>query len=481
MQIGSDLTATSVRDDATSRAAGADVVGRAERALFWALIGTLAAMPLPFGSARPWAWSLAAVLIGLTLLGYGLCLAFVPGFRIAVPLARMRLPMTLLGLAAAWAVVQMMPLGSSELGHPLWGTSNEVLGRSLSGRISVDPYATATALMRLGTYVAVFFLSVQLCRHPDRAYTALKVLVAIGTAYAVYGLLAFFFTPDYLLWLPRQAYRGDLSSTFVNRNSYATFAGLGLCAGVALLAKLIHRPALASPSRRVIIANLLRIATERAWAPLAAVVALFSAVLLTHSRAGFLSTGIGVLVLLFCLMTASRLNLWGRVITVALVIAGMIMIVHLSGETTLERLQKTSVNSDGRVAVFNLVQEGIANAPVLGHGYGAFESAFQGYVDGTLDGYYPNAHNDYLEIAFELGMPAAALLIGSILSVAIWCLIGVYRRRRDIVYPALGAASAALVGAHAMVDFSLQIPAIAAIFAFTLGLGFTQSWTSAES
>ena len=481
MQIGSDLTATSIRDDAARRAAGADVVGRAEQALLWALIGTLAAMPLPFGSARPWAWSLAAVLIGLTLLGYGLCLAFVPGFKIAVPLTRMRLPLALLSLAVAWALIQMLPLGSSELGHPLWGASSDVLGRPLSGRISVDPYATATALMRLGTYVAVFFLSVQLCRSPERAYTALKALVAIAAAYAVYGLLAFFFTPDYLLWLPRQAYRGDLSSTFVNRNSYATFAGLGLCAGVALLAKLVHRPAIASSSRRVVIANLLRIATERAWAPLAAVVALFSAVLLTHSRGGFLSTGIGVLVLLFCLMTASRLNLWGRIITVALVIAGMIMIVHLSGETTLERLQRTTASSDGRLAVFNLVHDAIANAPLLGHGYGTFESAFQSYVDGTLDGYYPNAHNDYLELAFELGMPAAVMLIAAVFSVAVWCLIGVYRRRRDIVYPALGVAATALVGAHAMVDFSLQIPAVAAIFAFTLGLGFTQSWTSAES
>src|SRR5690349_17623964 len=32
---------------------------RLEAFLFWSLIVLIAAMPLPFGSARPWAWSLA--------------------------------------------------------------------------------------------------------------------------------------------------------------------------------------------------------------------------------------------------------------------------------------------------------------------------------------------------------------------------------------------------------------------------------------
>ena len=45
---------------------------RLEALLFWSLIVLLAAMPLPFGSARPWAWSLAAVIVALLLLLHAL-------------------------------------------------------------------------------------------------------------------------------------------------------------------------------------------------------------------------------------------------------------------------------------------------------------------------------------------------------------------------------------------------------------------------
>ena len=56
---------------------------RAEAVLFWFLLLTVAAMPLPFGSAPEWAGSLAAILIGLSLFGYSLCLIFA-GWRLAI-------------------------------------------------------------------------------------------------------------------------------------------------------------------------------------------------------------------------------------------------------------------------------------------------------------------------------------------------------------------------------------------------------------
>ena len=62
----------------------------------------------------------------------------------------------------------------------------------------------------------------------EGAHQALATLCAATGAYALFGLFAFFFTPDKVLWFDRWAYIGDLTSTFVNRNSFATFAGLGL-------------------------------------------------------------------------------------------------------------------------------------------------------------------------------------------------------------------------------------------------------------
>jgi O-antigen ligase len=475
-----EFVATPIEGDFAPRVAISGLAQRTETLFFWWLIAVVALMPLPFGSARPWAWSLAAVAVGLLALAYSAALAFVEGFRPAVPFRRLRLPLLLLTPAVLWAIFQALPIGSSELAHPVWQVAKMVLNADFGGRISVDPFATGTAIMRLLTYVTVFLLAVELTRSSERAKTALAALSAVSAIYAAYGLFAFFFTPDLLLWFPKTNYQGDLSSTFVNRNSYATFAGLGLLCAIGMLAKFIHRPALASQNRRVMAANLVRILAEKGWIPMAAITALVSAVVLTHSRGGFLSTGIGVLVLLFCVLTVGRLSRFGRALVAGVVLAGMVLIVHLSGEVTLERLGRTDIEREGRAAVFELVRQGISDAPLIGHGYGAFETAFQAYADETLDGYYPNAHNDYLELAFDLGLPASLFLIAAILAIAVACLAGVYRRRRDVVYPALAVAAAVLVGAHALVDFSLQMPAVAAFLAFLLGLGYSQSWTSAD-
>ena len=91
------------------------------------------------------------------------------------------------------------------------------------------------------------------------------------------------------------------------------------------------------------------------------------------------------------------------------------------------------------------------------------------------------AHNSYLELALELGVPAT-MAIG----LAFAWLVGVYvsgirRRRRRQIYSVMGLASVALVAAHALVDFSLQIPGFTVSFALLAGMAWAQSWPSSRS
>jgi predicted RND superfamily exporter protein len=48
-------------------------------------------------------------------------------------------------------------------------------------------------------------------------------------------------------------------------------------------------------------------------------------------------------------------------------------------------------------------------------------------------------------------------------------------RSRSAVYPAVLAACSVLVGVHALVDFSLEMPANAATYALLLGVGCAQA------
>jgi len=436
-------------------------------------------MPLPSGSAPLWASSLAAIFVGLSLFGYSLCLVFA-GWRLAIPLNRLRIPLVLSAIAVVWLIVQLMPIGRSTLAHPIWGLSGDMLKHPLSGRISVDPYATATAVMRLFMYFGIFFLALQLCRNSDRAFQALNAIVGIGVIYALYGVVLYALKSEALFWVSQSAGRDDLSRAFINRHAFGDFVGLGLLAAVALLAKHVHRPAVSSGSRQAMVTNILRIAKAKAWTPIAIVILTISSAL-TSSAGGMLSIVLAVVAFLLCLMTASRLNRAGRRVMVALLAIAIILIVLLLGQAMHWSLISASGPGDVPAAIHELVRQGIADAPLLGHGYGAFESAFQSYADTTLNGHAVNAHGDFLQLAFELGIPAAIMLVLAIAAVALRCLWGVYTRRRDIAYPALATAAAVLVGAHALTDSSLQVPATAALFAFILGLGYSQCWKTQNS
>jgi len=286
--------------------------------------------------------------------------------------------------------------------------------------------------------------------------------------------------PTKLLWFDRWAYLGDLTSSFVNRNSFATFAGLGLLACVAVLAQRLDDAVAESPGGRALVADLLSGGLIAAGWPILGVVVLVGAILLSHSRGGFLSVGVGLLMLLGLLLLAGRMARSAKLLVAGLAVAVAVLIVTVSGTATLERLGQTVLEQEERAQVYRIVRTGIADRPWVGHGYGNFDFASRAYHDGSVISNYDKAHDDYLEAAFELGIPAAASLVAAVGYVGVCCLVGARRRRRDAVYPALGAAATALVACHALVDFSLQIPAVAAWFATLLGLGYAQSWSSAR-
>ncbi|HYD29485.1 MAG TPA: O-antigen ligase family protein, partial [Azospirillaceae bacterium] len=161
-------------------------------------------------------------------------------------------------------------------------------------------------------------------------------------------------------------------------------------------------------------------------------------------------------------------------------------VLGLSGDGTVQRLAATPdqvVAGDDRATLYRLTMVAIQDAPWTGHGFGAFLPAFRMYRDTALP--WPSiwdfAHNVFLEMAMDLGLPAAALLGLSLLAVVWACLRGIVQRRRDQIYPAAAVAAAVLIGAHDLVDFSAQMPAVAVTLALLLGVGFAQSRRTADS
>ena len=115
----------------------------------------------------------------------------------------------------------------------------------------------------------------------------------------------------------------------------------------------------------------------------------------------------------------------------------------------------------------------IADNPWLGTGGGTFNLAFLGYAP-RAQGYYSHAHNDYLEIASDTGLPGMAALLVLALAGFRTALRILRDRRNEVVRAAAFAAlmSITCMALHSLVDFNLQVPSNAITFSVMVALPF---------
>jgi len=431
--------------------------------------------PLPLGSNREWSWTLCTVWAAALV-----CIwALARGWRRDEFTFFVHPVIPLLFLAAcAWVLLQVAPWVPAGWKHPLWAQAGSVLGLDLPGMVSLSAGDGWTGLLRLVGYALVFFLAFQLARERSRARAMLGWMVTAGLVYGVFGLVVFWSD-----WSPQWLFGGevllpDLRSTFINRNHYATWQGLTLLCAIALfylrMARTHGRPYAMPDDRATSVEKWIL----KAWLPLTVILLMVTALVLTHSRGGFVATVLGALVLLLLLDSHTPVKRASARIAALAALAVCSLAFFLTSEVLLDRINRTDITTEERVIVFENVEHGIAENPWLGFGYGTFADSFRLYDRIESPVHYDRAHNTWLENLFELGVPAALALFAAIGGLALTCFRGVRRRHRDWAFPAVGVAASVLVGVHALLDFSLQIPAVAILYACIMGIGCAQAWSS---
>jgi O-antigen ligase len=472
-------TLTALRSEVTYPPRARTVAIDTEWVFFAFLVAGLAWVPFWFGSDRLIAWGVNAALFpGLAAL-YELSL-IVRGRPHAVAIQRVRLAGALFAAAAIWVVVQNVAWVPNAWQHPIWQLASEVLGRPITGSISVDRSLTTVALLRLLTAASVFWLALQVSGDGARGRLLLWCVVVIGAVYTAIGIFALGFMSNGRVFAQLSRSR-FVTSTFVNQNHYATFAGIGFIAAAGLALRIYRRQMGRSGHLlRLKIAALID-ATGKAALPLALGSVILTGLLLSGTRGGIIATGLGFLALLTLSMCrgerGSRSNLKHEALlfVIAALVVGVAFVGF--GDVFVGRIERSGVFEQGRLQLFILTISSILTAPLLGFGYGTFSVAFSMFHDQSVNVwvFWDKAHNTYLETFQGLGLFFGAMLIASVV-VLVWdCLRGARTRRRDATIPAIAASASLLVGAHALVDFSLQIQAVTLTYMAILGAGVAQA------
>jgi len=455
---------------------------RTERALLWAFIAGLAWCPFWFGSNVLLAWGINAVLFPGLVVIYELSL-LIRRKPHAVAVGQIRLPAVLFIVVVLWILTQNATWTPGWMHHPIWQMAADALGRPVEGSISVNRELTSLALLRLITAASVFWLAMQICRDASRARLLLQSVAAIICAYAAYGLVAAWLTPGRILWFKNPYAKNWLvNSTFVNPDSFSAYAGIGFVLFCGLILRLYRNELTAvGGSMQFRIASFIEVTGQKGVALLAGGVVTLIALLQTGSRGGIAATAFGLCVL-GTLTLRRRKQPFAQSDVIIVVIVGALLvgaIFLIFGDVVFGKISREGVGDLGRIGLYVITMRSILAVPWFGYGYGTFADVFPMFRDqsmGTLET-WTQAHDTYLEAFQGLGLIFGPMLVAAV-AVPVWrCVKGAATRQMNET-PCVAAAVAFLLGAHALVDFTLQLQAIAITFMALLGAGVAQSDSS---
>jgi putative inorganic carbon (HCO3(-)) transporter len=447
------------------------------------LVGTIAWGAFAFGSVYPWAYeplaagavavAIASLVVpapppspppglpGLRVLHLGPLAGWLAVFAVAVALQLVPLPLAWLRTLSSHALDVVTAFDLTLGAHPD------------RHALSIAPRLTATGLALFAAFALLAVGSARLItiRGPRGLAHAIAI---IGVLLALTGIIQkrLFTGKIYGFWTPQM--KGDPFGPFVNRNHFAGWMVMALPVTLGLLCGAVARGTRhAKPTFRD---RVLWLSSPDASQMVllggtTAVMAL--SLVLTMSRSGISAT---LLALALIGAVALRRQETGRrraIVASYLIILAVMVMAWVGVDAIVSRFASADWSElNNRRGTWADAAGIFGRFPLTGTGLNTYGVATLFYQQFDLAQYYAQAHNDYLQLAAEGGLllllPAGACLVAFVAAVR-------QRFKEDTGSSSYWVRVGAVTGLAAIalqetVEFSLQMPGNAALFAVLCGI-----------
>jgi O-antigen ligase len=436
-----------------------------------------------FGAVYPWAFTpLAAVCAAVGITGLATGEAGRP------PIGALAAALVVVGLAIGF---QILPLPSPVVERI--SPAADALMRPADMPTSAQPTRLTLSIVPEKTVIglalfaslALFLLGSSRVLSSVGAYPLAVFILAMGVLLSVIGMVQDALTANdvapliYGFWKPKG---GRAFGPFVNRNHFAGWMLMALPLGMAAAADAILRTGHAAATDRD--GYVPSVSSGDFGRPLliaSASVVMGAALLLTRSRSGVVAFAAGTVLVAVAVLRRQRTVRQRAVILAAFAVLVLGSAMWAGVDNAIGKFfERDPVPSavGGRTGAWKDAVAIIRDFPLTGAGLNSYGSAMTLYQSDSRQLHYQEAHNDYLQLAAEGGA-----LVGIPVLVAIGIFVRDVRRRFSEA-PKVGTTYWLRVGSvvgliaialQSMVEFSLQMPGNAAMFAAIAAIALHRS------